>query len=160
MPVSTLSLNDAQIDAIYRILVVECQVNPDPEWITSFEDFKRILDQQQLPIEWKFMGNLGSGGKFYFNGLRAYVDCYTEDLDAPREAVINRANKEIALALARYDGSRVPPEIGEELGAYLTPDGQKAWWRWYRYLDPHAQVQHARVQARLFRRRTFEGGHG
>jgi hypothetical protein len=47
------------------------------------------------PQEWRFMGKLGFGGKFYFHDGR--VHCYPEDETVERIEVMCAANAELTL---------------------------------------------------------------
>lgn len=53
---------------------------------------------QGICTEYRFMGSLGFGGKFRNNGNHdntPYVDCYQEDKNPTRLAMIARANKRL-----------------------------------------------------------------
>lgn len=45
--------------------------------------------------EYRFFGDLGSGGKFYFDSLGFRVDCYEENKTPERRAMIDAANVEL-----------------------------------------------------------------
>lgn len=66
--------------------------------LTSVEDFVRSHTDPQYPArEWRINGNLGFGGKVRTDtyDLRCRVDCYPEDENAERDAVIKKANKKL-----------------------------------------------------------------
>jgi hypothetical protein len=44
-------------------------------------------------LEWRFMGSLGFGGKFWRNDGRYYITCYREDETKKRKAVIDKVNR-------------------------------------------------------------------
>lgn len=44
------------------------------------------------PMEWRFQGRLGFGGKFYFTETRWRIGCYVEDDSAERLKIIEAAN--------------------------------------------------------------------
>lgn len=88
-------LSQETAHAVYDILVEECGASESqrPEFVhhqvTSRVD------------EWRFMGALGFGGKFWRNHGRLpggtwgevwYVTCYPEDSTPEREAMIRTAN--------------------------------------------------------------------
>lgn len=82
------------LDAIYTVLVEECGAREDGR-----EMFLAVRDEvrRELPIEYRFQGALGFGGKFrYHPTWLPYVDCYPEDLTPERRAMIERANKRLA----------------------------------------------------------------
>lgn len=56
--------------------------------------------------EWRFCGSLGFGGKFHFDGRRAYVSCYPEDHTPERMDAIASANRELAQIVEASDGKR------------------------------------------------------
>ncbi len=45
--------------------------------------------------EWRFMGNLGFGGKVTWDGRRCWVSCYPEHMTPEREQLIRNANREL-----------------------------------------------------------------
>lgn len=82
------------------ILREECRYYP-----TLPEEFEHAVatetderDHLHVCHEFRFMGALGSGGKFRNNGNNGnvpYVDCYLENLNAERQAMIDRANERL-----------------------------------------------------------------
>lgn len=97
------------LDAVYTILVEECGA-PDGEWdrpafLASFElDHADILGHP-LPLEYRFCGALGFGGKLRHDPHedRWYVDCYREDETPERLEMIAHANRRLAeLVRATY----------------------------------------------------------
>lgn len=42
--------------------------------------------------EWRFIGKLGFGGKFWRNAGHIYVNCYVEDTTPDRQLIINHTN--------------------------------------------------------------------
>lgn len=73
-------------DGIYDVLVELCGA---PEGQDRRTDFARHWPEC---VEYRFMGNLGFGGKVYWTGGRLYVDCYREDYTPARHDVIEAAN--------------------------------------------------------------------
>ncbi len=47
--------------------------------------------------EFSFRGDLGHGGKVYYNGGRVWTACYPEDLTDERQAAMNAINSRILL---------------------------------------------------------------
>ena len=84
-------MNNELANQIYDILIDECGASP--ELRKGFVQYLCDLDGYRK--EWRFMGLLGFGGKFYAerNGCGWRVDCYREDRTPERESVIGRANK-------------------------------------------------------------------
>ena len=77
---------------IYDILVHVCGANPD-----SREYFVQYVGEEHDSgsYEWRFMGRLGFGGKFYMNLDNWRVDCYREDSTPERRKIIEWANEAI-----------------------------------------------------------------
>lgn len=81
-------MNEETADAIYTLLVKECGAN-------EFHRETFIYSQSGAFIpEWRFMGSLGFGGKFYrdFKDGKWWVGCYREDDTPARESMIQTAN--------------------------------------------------------------------
>lgn len=77
---------------IYRVLVNVCGA---PE--SQIDEFTTYFTESHLSYEWRFGGELGSGGKFYENGGRWYVGCYPEDASLARSEMIDIANVQLKL---------------------------------------------------------------
>jgi hypothetical protein len=92
------------LDAAYTILVEECGAS---------EGWRDLFVAQMVgswPLEYRFQGGLGFGGKFRSRleegGWRHYVDCYREDETSERLAMIRRANARRADAAAEEGEQR------------------------------------------------------
>lgn len=84
-------------NAVYDILVSAGAIERDRE---SF-----VLNQTNHHIvEWRFMGALGFGGKFWRSNGRWYVTCYSEDRTPARDALIDATNNKLA-ALSPGEGN-------------------------------------------------------
>ena len=88
------ALNWQEAELIYDILVEECGA---PDRGANFGErwqfvYYHTREQQYFPTEWRFIGSLGFGGKFWHehNGWR--VSCYREDETPERLACIKKAN--------------------------------------------------------------------
>jgi hypothetical protein len=84
---------------IYRILVDVCGARESEQ-----DRFIYYFTVPRLSYEWRFGGDLGSGGKFYDNGDKWYVGCYPEDDTPERKEIITKANallKELKVARAQ-----------------------------------------------------------
>ena len=86
------SLTEAQARAVYAILKEECGA------LDSYDEdsfiFEFTTDDTDGPTgEWRFCGNLGFGGKFYYPNIT--VSCYNEDGSPARLAIIERANNRL-----------------------------------------------------------------
>jgi hypothetical protein len=83
---------------ILRILIEECGWNPSE---TNREMFAYHYDKADHgPLEYRFMGALGWGGKLHMDGDRLYVTCYRENETPERLAMIERANRRLAELVA------------------------------------------------------------
>jgi len=60
------------------------------------KDFIRFCDKEYRTREYRFIGSLGFGGKFWDNNGRFYVSCYQEDETEPRRQAIEKANSKLA----------------------------------------------------------------
>lgn len=56
------------------------------------------LDTHRYRIltEYRFGGKLGFGGKFWRYNGRLYINCYPEDLNPAREAILEKVNQMLA----------------------------------------------------------------
>ena len=59
-------------------------------------------EEGRSPMEHRFCGHLGFGGKFRMNAGRIYVDYDPEDRTAERDAIVKATNE----ALAALDGDK------------------------------------------------------
>lgn len=95
------------IRRIYNVLVEVCGAGKSDE--DSF-----IYRHQEGCHEFRFIGALGFGGKFYnagksFDGKSPWrVDCYQEDLTPKRQEVIEKANHLLGLLWKEYDAAPNP----------------------------------------------------
>lgn len=81
---------------VYQVLVEECGANPDKLVYFTLNQGRQNVNR--MPSEYRFMGALGTGGKFYraTGDTRWYVTCYHEDRTPERAAMIERANERLA----------------------------------------------------------------
>lgn len=84
----------ALVARVWQILVEECGCsNSTPR----FMEFRYYLGRQALGgHEFRFVGALGFGGKFYNDGRKWWVSCYREHENPERLAMIERANARLA----------------------------------------------------------------
>jgi hypothetical protein len=76
---------------IYDILVEECGA---PQSLR--EMFISYITTASGMLEFRYQGHLGFGGKFYAsNWARWRTDCYIENKDSVRAAMIDRANRRL-----------------------------------------------------------------
>ena len=93
-------MSGLDFDAIWTVLVQECGA-AEGDGMLGRAWF--LAAQQHRPVtEYRFIGALGFGGKFWINDGRLYVTCYREDETPERLAMIERANRR----LAELDGAR------------------------------------------------------
>lgn len=86
------------LDAAFTVLVEECGASE-----SGREMFLAMADEvrREAPVEYRFQGALGFGGKFRMSHgiggrLFMYVDCYPEDEMPERREMIARANRRLA----------------------------------------------------------------
>ena len=86
-------LTERQAREAYAICVDECGARPLDRYDEhAFIDYAT----SENPLEWRFMGSLGFGGKLYFsrwNGL--HVGCYRENETEERISAMERANQRL-----------------------------------------------------------------
>jgi hypothetical protein len=83
-------LTTAAANAIYDVLV---------EMVGALEgqraDFVR--SQEEGCVEYRFIGQLGMGGKFWNNNGRWYVNCYPEDVTRTKKRTIKKTDIKLAV---------------------------------------------------------------
>jgi hypothetical protein len=85
-------LTTSQALQVYKVLVEECGA---PDSVDSVNLFVQVSGRQEnSPLEYRFQGALGFGGKLYTPEMR--VSCYREDETPERLAMIDRANARLA----------------------------------------------------------------
>lgn len=52
-----------------------------------------VEKRSQLPLQWRFQGHFGFGGKYYVG--QNIVSCYREELTPEKEQLIDKMNKEL-----------------------------------------------------------------
>jgi len=86
-------LSEEQAEAVWSVLVEECGATSDHGFVYH--------QTHEYVSEWRFMGTLGFGGKFWRSrstrpdgswGEWWHVNCYQEDETPERLATIKRAN--------------------------------------------------------------------
>lgn len=77
----------------WDILVEHAGASKDPMWRPIFVDY---FTKSRSHAEFRFGGYLGHGGKFWRNDGRYYVQCFSEDRNLNRTAVIDEVNKLLA----------------------------------------------------------------
>ena len=97
-------------ERVYNVLVEECGAWPRDSDHYVWEQFISYMNQRERWFEFRFMGDLGFGGKFHrdeqgFSGPHYSVSCYPEDSTPERQAAIDRANERLTLLL---DERKVP----------------------------------------------------
>ena len=90
---------------IYDVLVEECGANDDQSNRTQWDVF--WSDHHRFNTEYRFIGALGFGGKFWRANGRWYVNCYRENETPERLAMIAAADKRLAALKAIYDEDAV-----------------------------------------------------
>ena len=88
-------INEEQARAILQILKEECGYRADPYDGEGFVRAIRTDTGEHVCREYRFIGAIGSGGKFRNNGnneCTPYVDCYQESKTPERMEMIEKAN--------------------------------------------------------------------
>ena len=93
------TIGRSQAEKIWAILVAECSWRADPRDREAFCHY--LAEERSFPHEWRFMGALGFGGKFYNDGVSWRVGCYREDDTPERLRMIGAANARLAELRAR-----------------------------------------------------------
>lgn len=93
-------ITEAQAESVLQILKDECGYCAYPYDGLGFirSIMTEASDREHVCHEYRFMGAIGSGGKFRNNGNcdnTPYVDAYPENLTPARSAMIERANKRL-----------------------------------------------------------------
>lgn len=89
MAIRAYTLTKSQANDIWTLLVQECGVREDRR--QDFIDY--VAEPGRTWAEYRFMGSLGLGGKFYLQYGRIWVNCYMEDETPELNAVIQKVNK-------------------------------------------------------------------
>jgi hypothetical protein len=79
---------------IFDILVEDVSANKN-----SLEEF--LVWSENGEREFRFVGCLGYGGKFWNYNDKWYVNCYSEDLTPKRQTVIDKVNDKLAALLSQ-----------------------------------------------------------
>lgn len=92
-------MTEPQANAIYDVLVREAGANESDR--LSFVVY--VTSSERWPLEFRFMGSLGFGGKFWLtrHDPMYYVNCYREDETPERLATIERTNAALVAVLGR-----------------------------------------------------------
>lgn len=84
-----MKLTHFQAEAIWLVVVHVCGAIPE-----EMINFVRYAEED--PLEFRFQGKLGFGGKLYFD-TPPRVSCYQEDETPERKRMIEDANKFLAV---------------------------------------------------------------
>lgn len=83
-------LTKLQADEVWQVLVDTCGASSNPIDRCAFVAEFTTPTAYGPTREWRFQGNLGFGGKFWFPALT--VDCYAEDETPALRQAISMAN--------------------------------------------------------------------
>lgn len=93
-----MAMTEAMANEIYDILVKEAGA---PE--SMRRSFLQVQTDEHDPCrEYRFIGDLGFGGKFWVNNDRLYVNCYREDETKARTKIIERVNGLLEIVQTKY----------------------------------------------------------
>lgn len=87
-------ITEDQARKSYEILVTLGKAKPDDVHVFVLA----VSDDPYPAMEYRFIGNLGFGGKFRNNGNNGdipHVDCYPEDFTEERARIIGAINAEL-----------------------------------------------------------------
>lgn len=87
-----MKLTRFQAEAVWLVLVHVCGATPILDEMDNFVRYAKSND----PMEFRFQGELGFGGKLYFD-TPPRVSCYREDETPERKRMIDSANKFLAV---------------------------------------------------------------
>lgn len=91
-------MTETTANEIYDVLVRECGA---PEGMR--ESFLAVMTRPGETSEYRFIGDLGFGGKFRNTNNRFYVDCYSEHVTEARTQMIDAANVKLAAIKRGHD---------------------------------------------------------
>ena len=89
---------------IWSVLVEECRARDTEDHRCEFTHY--LAKDVWCGHEYRFMGALGFGGKFYNDHYRWRVGCYLEDETPERLEMIDRANARLAELRRERAGGR------------------------------------------------------
>jgi hypothetical protein len=91
-------MNTETANQIYDVLLANC--GPFPSY-SNRDSFVREFTAKNHTKEWRFIGTLGFGGKFWDNNGKYYVSCYSEDETPERTRTIAVVNAKLAAIKAK-----------------------------------------------------------
>lgn len=83
-------MSEATLNLIYDILVKVCGAYEGHR-----DGFVMAHREENFPTEWRFIGALGFGGKFWRGRDRIYVNCYVEHETPAARKIIEEANRQL-----------------------------------------------------------------
>ena len=90
-----MNLTQLQAEEVWRMLVETCGASQHEDDMACFVCYA----QEDDPLEYRFQGNLGFGGKLYFHvavaGSPLRVACYPEDETPDRKRMVDNANESL-----------------------------------------------------------------
>lgn len=81
-----------QAEAVWAVLIAVCDANQSDE---ARDDFLFHAQERGHPLEYRFQGSLGFGGKIYLENPPC-VSCYSEDETSEGNRKIKNANAVLA----------------------------------------------------------------
>lgn len=88
-----MKLTKFQAEAVWAVLIVVCGANQSDEAQADF--VHHAQKEQRPPLEYRFQGSLGFGGKIYLENPPR-VSCYKEDETSDENRKIKNANRLLA----------------------------------------------------------------
>lgn len=86
-----MTMTNEEAKAVYDVLVEECGATSILNDPYARNNFQSSVTQDGF-TEYRFIGKLGFGGKFWDSHGKWYVSCYPEDRTAERNTMIATAN--------------------------------------------------------------------
>lgn len=83
-------MSEKLLNRIYDILVQVCGAAEDYR-----DGFVMLHQRENFPTEWRFIGTLGFGGKFWRKRDAFSVTCYSEDETRARLKTMKEANQQL-----------------------------------------------------------------
>ena len=84
-------ISELVANTIWSMLVEDCGARKDD--IDRHEFVAYLMSEERG--EWRFIGNLGFGGKFYFSPFEFRIGCYKEDTTEEKTLLIEETNQKL-----------------------------------------------------------------
>lgn len=92
-PTESADMTEDLYKKCWSLLVRHAGASKDPR---DAERFVQYCVETRGPLEYRFIGEFGYGGKFRRYDGRLYIDCYPEDLTKRRQKILDHVNRLLA----------------------------------------------------------------